>query len=60
MAVILTFVTGVLWEIYEYFRFTYLPKKITVKLTKKDTKNDLIFDLLGALLAIGFLFILQF
>jgi VanZ family protein len=59
MALTLTLVTGILWEIYEYFRYTYLPKKITIKLTKKDTKNDLLLDLLGALLGVGLLYLLR-
>jgi|WetSurSiteA1Bulk_404760.scaffolds.fasta_scaffold00244_13 VanZ family protein len=59
MAVVLTLVTGVLWEIYEYFRYTYLPKRITIKLTRKDTRNDLLLDLLGALLGMAVLYLLR-
>jgi VanZ family protein len=59
LTVALTGVTGVLWEIYEYFRYTYLPKKITIKLTKKDTRNDLLLDFLGALLGVALLYLFR-
>ena len=51
-SLLLTFVVGVIWEIYEWASWKYLLKKKKYKPTKKDTKTDLILDTLGGTLAI--------
>ena len=52
LAVMLTLLTGISWEIYEYLLWKYFLKKKKFKPQRRDTINDFFLDFLGALLAI--------
>ncbi len=52
LALFLTGVLGVLWEIYEWLLWRYLLKKKKYKPMRKDTINDLILDMVGGIVAI--------
>jgi len=52
LSLLLTFVTGIVWEVYEWASWKYFLKKKKYKPMKKDTKNDLILDMVGGVVAI--------
>jgi len=51
-ALALTFITGILWEVYEWVSWKYFLKKKKYKPMKKDTKNDLVLDMVGGVVAL--------
>lgn len=50
--VILTFIIGLLWELYEQIIWKFLVKKKKLRPGKQDTINDLILDTLGSVVAV--------
>lgn len=54
---ILTVVTGVFWEVYEWLLWKYVLKKKQFKPERQDTINDIIVDILGAIVALLLLFV---
>lgn len=54
---ILTLVTGTLWEVYEWLLWKYVLKKKKFKPERQDTINDIIVDILGAMAALWLLFV---
>ncbi len=54
IALSLTIITGILWEIGEWLLWKLILKKQKYKPEARDTLNDLILDFLGGIIAVLF------
>ncbi|MBI4066871.1 hypothetical protein HY407_00665 [Candidatus Gottesmanbacteria bacterium] len=55
ISIILTFILGITWEIYEWYQWKLILKKKKFKPDPTDTRNDLVIDFIGSLIGIGFI-----
>lgn len=56
VSILLTLLTGIFWEIYEYLLWKYLLKRKKFKPQRQDTINDFFLDFLGAVFAVLLVF----